>query len=528
VSAPSTITPPNDPAADSEATGGGRNWDLIRIRKRYGLLVGVCAVTGFLGVFRLGAKSIWSDEAFSDAVARLDLPTMGRVLSHGESFNGLYYALLHLWQLGGHSETWLRLPSVIFGVLAAWVLFALHRRLFGVIVALAAAALLAVNAFFVYYEQDARPYSLAVFLVVLATYLFVRALEDPSIWRWLGYGGVGALAIYAHLFSAFVIAAHLSSLLIRRPRPKLRTLAVGFGLIAVLVAPLLRVVLTTDPLEREFIDPVHLGSFRWLFLNLTGGGGLATTRSFILLLAYFGVCCLGLLWMLRAVRSAGNDRAPNGAWSFGLILLWFGVPIIGSFALSLFRSPIFYPRYLIVALPPLVTIASIGISGLRHRSLQVAAVAAIVVLSLLSLQSYYRSDFKEAEDWRRAVAYVVEGAQPGDGVVFFSRYGRRPFEYYLERSHAETDLRPVYPDLAWGRYAPVLADLNLQRSTETAAERLRTGYERVWVVLIWGGFANRDQDAEPLKDELDRNYTIEEEGHFGAQVQVRLYQRTGT
>jgi mannosyltransferase len=510
-----------------EGARGAPTWDSIRRRTRHELVIAICVLTGILGAFRVGAKSIWTDEAFSRAMAGLDLSTMGRVFTHAEAFNGLYYMLLHVWLLGGDGETWLRLPSVIFGVLSAWVLFALNRRLFGLDVALCGAALLAVNAFFVYYEQDARPYSLAVFLVVLATYLFVRALEDPSIWRWLGYGGVGALAIYAHLFSAFVIGAHLSSLLIRRPRPKLRTLAVGFGLIAVLVAPLLTVVLATDPLEREFIEPVHLGSFRWLFVNLTGGGGLATASSFILLLAYLGVCCLGLLWMLRAVRSPASDRAPNGAWSFGLMLLWFGVPIIGSFAVSLLRSPIFYPRYLIVALPPLVTIASIGISGLRHRSLQLAAVAAIVVLSLPSLQSYYRSDFKEAEDWRRAVAYVAEGAQPGDGVVFLSRYGRRPFEYYLTRSHAETDLRPVYPDLAWGRYVPVLADLHLQRSTEAPAERLRTGYERVWVVLTWGGFANRDQDAEPLREALDRNYIIEGEGQFGAQVQVRLYQRTG-
>ena len=510
-----------------EGVRGVPTWGSMGRRARGGLVIAICVITGILGAFRVGAKSIWTDEAFSRAIAGLDVSTMGRAFAHGEAFNALYYGLLHVWLFGGDGETWLRLPSVIFGVLSAWVLFALNRRLFGLDVALFGAALLAVNAFFVYYEQDARPYSLAIFLVVLATYLFVRALEDPSIWRWLGYGIVGALAIYAHLFSAFVIAAHLSSLLIYRPRPKLRTLAVGFGLIAVLVSPLLMVVLRTDPLEREFIDPVHLGSFRWLFLNLTGGGGLATTGSFMLLLAYFGACGLGLLWMLRAVSSPARNRAPNGAWSFGLMILWFGVPIIGSFALSLLRSPIFYPRYLIVALPPLITIASIGISGLKYRSLQVAAVVAIVVLSLLSLRSYYRSAFKEGEDWRGAVAYVAAGAQPGDGVVFLSRYGRRPFEYYLERSDVETDLRSVYPDLPWGRYVPVLADLHLPSSTETAAESLRSGYERVWVVLIWGGFANRDQDADPLRVELDRDYTIAAEGQFGAQVQVRLYQRTG-
>ena len=520
-------SPPTDLPVDQEATAGRRTPDPRPIGTRYGLVIGVCALTGLLGAVRLGAKSIWTDEAFSDAVAGLDLPTMGRVVTHGESFNGLYYALLHVWQVGGHSEAWLRLPSVIFGVLAAWALFTLNRRLFGVEVALAAAALLAVNAFFVYHEQDARPYSLAVFLVVLATNLFVRALEDPSILRWMGYGAVGALAVYAHLFSVLVLTAHLSSLLIRRPRPRGQHLAAGFGVTVVLVAPLLTVVLRTDPLEREFIDAVHLGSFRWLFLNLTGGGGLDTTGSFALLLAYFVACCLGILMMLRTARDRGNDRGdPHGAWSFGLMFLWLGAPVIGSFVVSLVRSPIFYPRYLIVALPPLVTIASIGIAALRGRSLQTAAVAFIVALSIPPLLSYYGTDFKESEDWRRAVTYVVRSERTGDGIVFLSRYGRRPFEYYLERLHAHVDLASVYPDLAWGHYIPVLAEHRVPWSTESAAERLRSGYERVWVILIWGGFGNDDQDAGPLSAELRSEYALEAERQFGAQLQVRLYGKT--
>jgi mannosyltransferase len=527
VSRPKILSPSSDLPASIDATGRTPpSTSILRAKSEHVLIAGVCAITAFLGAFRLGTKSIWTDEAFSAAVARLELPTIVRMLTHGESFNGLYYILLHFWQLEGDSETWLRLLSVVFGVLVAYVLFVLNRRLFGLRVALVAATLLAVNSFFVYYEQEARPYSLAVFLVVLATYLFVRAVEDPSLRRWLSYGLVGALAVYAHLFAAFVLFAHLLSLVIRRARPRLRDLAAAYGLIALLVAPLLMVMVRTDPLAREFIDQPHLGSFRWLFLNLTGGRDLATTGSFVLLVAYFVACCLGLLWILRAVINRKARRESSNGWPYALILSWLSVPILGSFAVSMVRSPIFYPRYLIVALPPLVTLAAIGIAGLRHRSLQAIALATMVALALPPLLSSYRTDFKEGEDWRRAVSYVTHGELPGDGIVFLTRYGRRPFEYYLERAQGEPDLRSIYPNLSWGAYVPVLSDLHGPWSTSTAAKRLRDAYGRVWVILTWQGFDSVNEDATPLEAQLRRHYDLDTEQQFGAQVQVRLYQRT--
>jgi mannosyltransferase len=491
----------------------------------HGPALAVSAAAAAFGGWRLGAKSISHDEAFSIAVARLDLPSLADVLKDRESFNGLYYTLLHFWQLGGSGEAWLRLPSVIFAVLATYFLFLLNRRLFSVGVALLSAGLLAVNSFFVYYAQDARSYSLAVFLVVLATWLFVRAAEQGSILRWLAYGLVGALAMYAHIFCAFVLIAHLLSVPLRRSWPRLRVIAAAYGLTGVLVAPLLILMLQTDPLQRDFIDEVRLGSFRWLFLNLTGGGGVASRGANLLLLAYFAVCFLGTIWTLRAVNRWRQER--DTAWAHGLVLSWLCLPILGAYAISLMRAPIFFPRYLIVVLPALVTLAGIGIEGLRLRLLQVVAIIAIVGLALPPLLSYYRADFKEGEDWRGAVAFVAAAARPEDGIVFLSRYGRRPFEYYLQRTPAEAHLHSLYPSEAWGAYVPALADQHGEWSTSSAADRLKGGYERVWVILLWGGFDIPTEDATALEAELARDYRVVASRVFGLREPlVRLYERT--
>jgi mannosyltransferase len=486
--------------------------------------VALCVLAGFLGSLRLATKGLWHDEAFSDAVARLDPSTIWRVFTHGDSFNGLYYGLLHLWTRWGEGEAWLRLPSVSFGTGAVYVLFVLNRRLFGSPTAVIASILLAINPFFIRYLQEARPYALALLLVVLATYLLVLALEHPSMLRWIAYGGVCALAIWAHVFSAWVVLAHILSLPLRRSRPRLGHLAAGYGTCALLVAPLVVLVMLTDRLQRPFIGRPTLRSFGTLFLALTGGSDTSGAIGKLLLVAFFLASCVALVFVARVVMDPRKGPRSPEAWRIVLVLLWLCIPILGTFAASTMWTPSFLPRYLIVALPALVTVAALGVSRLNPRVLRAAALAVLIALSIPPLVSYYRADFKEGEDWRLAVAYVVRAERPGDGVVFLSRYGRRPFEYYLHRLDDGFGLTPIYPGMPWGRYTPVLADLDTG-STAAAATRLENGASRVWVVLLWGGFANRHQDPRPLEAVLTREFEQEARRAFGSELEVRLYVR---
>jgi hypothetical protein len=147
----------------------------------------------------------------------------------------------------------------------------------------------------------------------------------------------------------------------------------------------------------------------------------------------------------------------------------------------------------------------------------------LVALSIPPLVAYYQAPIKEGEDWRGAVAYVVREQQQGDGIVFLSRYGRRPFEYYLDRSGAHDGIVPIYPGVAWGSYTPVLADLNID-STSVAAERLQS-YQRVWAILLWGGFENHHQEGGPLKVELEGTFDKAATHGSGEMLEVRLYRR---
>jgi mannosyltransferase len=490
------------------------------VRLRSGLvLLAICTVTGVLGLFRVGSKGVWHDEAFSEAMARLDLSSLWSATVPREAFSGLYFVLLHLWLRLGDSETWLRLPSAICGILAAWVLFVVTRRLFGQRTATIAGVLLACNAFFVRYEQEARSYTLALLAVLLATYALVRAVDQPSRGHWITYTAAGAFAIYAHFFAALVIAAHLLSLLLFRPN-RLRTWNtwMGCGFMAILVAPLALVMTLNNELQRRaFIPRPTLRSLPLLFLELTGAQGMSRSGR-LLLLAYFLACCVGLLATARAVLTVHEARR-EGLWPLALVMMWLGVPVLGSLAMSLVQ-PVFLARYLIIALPPLIILASIGISTLTTPS-RALAVVVIVALSALSLHSYYTADYKNEEDWRRATAYVLANSRPGDQALFLTRYGRRPFEYYA-RSHVELSrLAPVYPAVAWGEYPPVIGDVKFEGATG-AVKQLR-GDRRVWAVLLWNGFGARHEEGLTVEKVLNQHYQTADRRRFGSFLQIRLY-----
>ena len=477
----------------------------------------LAATAAALGLWQLGSQPLWFDESLSARAATLPLSTIVSIVQV-DPFNSLYYPVLHVWQIAGGSETWLRSLSVICGVATILTLFAFQVRLFNLRVAVLSCALLIVNLFFLRYMQEARSYSLALFLVVAASWCFVGTLDRPSTGRWVAYAVTSALAIHAHAFTAFVIASHAVSLFFRPGRPALGA-AGSYLLVAALVAPLVGSVLAADPLQRSFVPLPTLDSIKSVFLHLTGGGGVPSRNAHVLVLLYFVACCGALIAMAREYRRRGTSPQR---WSNTFVLLWFGVPLLTTFLLS-FANPMFYPRYLIFVLPAMVTIAGIGISSLPSRPLRVLAVGAFAALSVSPLRSYYGTSVREGGDWRAATAYIAREDQAGDDIVFLSRYGRGPFEYYRAKSPADVAVAPLYPRHPWGATA-LMGGYRDVEPTATAAERLRQA-RRVWTFLVWGGFDSKAEDATPIRQVLEDEFTLVTRQWFGPSLEVRLYAR---
>ena len=408
----------------------------------------------------------------------------------------------------------LRAPSVLFAGLATATCYALARRLFGARVAVVAALLLGTNLLVVRYAQEARAYALALCLVTVAGWALVRAVQRPTWPSWLAFGAVSAAAAYAHFFAVLVLAGQLLSLAPLRSTLPLRRVAGAAGLAAALLLPLAVVLVRTNEGGREKLAQTSLAA---LPAQLAG---IAPTRLGALQAVVLVLCGVGATVAALRQRHAAD---PFVRWRHWLVACWIGGPLVLAALVSVVW-PVFVIRYFVVCLPAVVLLLAVGLVRAR-RGVQVAALLLVLAAAAQGLHGYYGQTYKDGENWRGLVQHVAEEARPGDSVIFLSHFGRRPFEYYLDR-HAglAASLTPSYPSLPWRDYPPVVGDARLDLAGDQARLQVAPP-RRIWAVLLWGGFGTADDDGAPLALLLDRGYRHTEQRFFGRYLKLALFER---
>ena len=119
----------------------------------------------------LGAKNLGLEERVSVWLASIPWSWFVHTMVPSPELNMvLYYAMRRGWLHLGQREFAIRSLSALFGIASIPAIYKLGQRLFNTQSGLIAAALLAAHRFHIRYSQEARAYSLEVFL-------HARALE---------------------------------------------------------------------------------------------------------------------------------------------------------------------------------------------------------------------------------------------------------------------------------------------------------------------------------------------------------------
>jgi mannosyltransferase len=195
-------------------------------------------LAALLSILYIGDDSLWLDEGISIAIAGQNLSSLFETLE-AETYQVLYYVLLHFWLRLGDSEAFIRTLSALFAVATIPVAYALGSRLFDTKTGLIAALLLSLHPLLIDYAQEVRGYTLYVFLITAAAYAFVRAIEEGRTVAWIAYVLLGSLAVYTHLFASLVLFAHAASLVfLRRESLPWRSLVLSGAGFLILLLPL--------------------------------------------------------------------------------------------------------------------------------------------------------------------------------------------------------------------------------------------------------------------------------------------------
>lgn len=456
----------------------------LRNPRAQGWLVGLLVFGVALGfaTFRLGAPSIWFDEAFSVELARQPLPLLWHIIWGPEPNMELYYLFLHGWLgLTGFfgwlpTELVVRLPSAIFAAFSSVVVYFLGRRFLGMAAGITAAGLYSFNYLQLIYAQQARSYSLQLLLICIAWYaLFaVLATSGHSKRWWVCYGLTMVLAIYAHLFSGLILAAQVLAYagLLMLPGPwrvqarrQLRWFIVTLFAMGACCIPMLLVSLhgaktgwLPVPQPRDIVA---------LFQYITTNSAL---YLFLLFLLCFFAVCIALLTVLPegnsvlqlVTFSSGKDARDEARLhryfpvAFALVC-WLLVPVIASYLISQGSVRLFSSRYLVTILPPLFLLAGMTIAALRWRAVQVGLIVGLFLIALYYVPVYYRS--AQVEDWNSAVPWLEQRYQPGDGLVCFDNDVEQgcqiAVQYYLDAYPSAAHFTPDTPGaFSWQTFGP--------------------------------------------------------------------------
>ena len=316
----------------------------------------VVALVAVAAMLRLRALSApyWIDEGISVGISSHPLDAIPGVLRQDGS-PPLYYLLLHVWiAVFGSAPSATHALSAAFAIAcvpAAWWAVAP----FGTWTAIVAGGLMALDPFVGLYADETRMYSVLLLVALMVCGAFLRAFVLRRRAHLASFAILLALALYAHPWGAFLVAASgLAWLALLAVGPSRRTLALdgllAFGGAALLFAPWVPTLL---------YQAAHTGapwSHRPTGRSLTRAVARIWSgqRAELVLLP---AAAVGL--GVAAVR--GGRRARRAV---------LGVAVIGSatllaaFAYSRFGTPAWALRYLVVVLAPLALLVALGLGRL--------------------------------------------------------------------------------------------------------------------------------------------------------------------
>lgn len=467
-----------------------------------------------LRFYRLGAESIWLDEATSILIAQHSIAGVF-AWAAGDIHPPLYYLILHFWLIAGTSEYAVRALSAVAGVVTIAATYRLSCMLFDWKAGAIAALLVATAPMHIWYSQEARMYALVTMFTVLAIYGLVRGLQTGRLRYWVFYVLCMTLALYTHYYALFVLFfpnIYMVKLWLQGQHgPLIRRWIQAEGAVLALFAPWVPVMLRQTLsggggwVERAVGQPSVrqlLSTFVVYTVGVTGTG-------FPRWLLYASCALFGLVLLFGFHSAFAHYRAGKAkdAEALLFIALYLLVPLGVAWAISQLK-PLYALRYLLPFLPPYAIAEAYGASQVRQGVLRLGLVGLLLTAPMVSDYALY--SHQQNPDWRSVAAYITKVATPGDVVVFDPRWNAKPFDYYAQQA------------------VPVSLDLPIPLHESDVAPALAgvvTKYQRLW--LVWDPTHYSDPQGW-VRDYLDARYPRLDECEFRGVGKIILYDLRGT
>ncbi len=422
-----------------------------------------------LRIYHLGTEDLWLDEIFTIGDARQSVfKLLPHVLENG-AFPFLAVLIHFTMRLFGESAITVRLPSCIFGILGIPMIFLVGRKMFNDIVGLCTACFLAISPYHIYYSQEARAYTLQIFLLLAVIFFFLKVIEDNSPINWLLFLGCELLATFAHWYSTIMILSinlYFVFLWISKKEIRLRTLSwiISQSIYLIVTIPWLLTLSSYHVWEKaKWIPPLSPKVIPETFYDFSTS---ITEMNFPAWILWFGsliFCILFFLAFVRRFSGNKNDLGDKSNFSFSLSLALFIFPIVIFYLYSLRLNSYLAWRYLIIALPGFYLLSAQGLTWITSRWVKTLFLILICFVYGFCLYIQFLKPHKIS--LRKPAEYVRIHYKLGDAIMIIPPFWGKSFSYY--NPDAINVLLPDPPTYY-----------------ETASAESAKKYERIWLVEV--------------------------------------------
>jgi mannosyltransferase len=475
-------------------------------------VTGAVALSLFLAINNLGLRSFWWDETYSVYFASMEWAQLWDLILHVEANQSLYFILLKLWVSLGDDEFTVRLFSVIFSTASIPIMYLVGRELMGQREGIIAAIFLSVNSFFIYYAQEARGYSLLLFLILCSSYFAIRSIKKPSWKSWAGFTLFSVLATYAHFFAVWIMLAQACSLPFL-PRKQVKWKEVFFVslIIVICLLPLLGFILRNDMGQISWIPDPTINDILYLIVSFASWPVqmVGYILGFIINCIYIFLCIAPLKYLIQSLR---EDGASIKTWGQVFAAGWFFLPVTFVYLASLFK-PMFQTYYLIIALPGFILLVTSTLTRIDRKWLSIlCSLILILTTAGFTLKSY--STLKK-EDWREMAKTVETLSIDQDAILFYQKESRVPFDYYYERiNKTSKTFHYINNFKSYDGWA------NKLEVNETFIKQVSERHQRLWLVL---GHSDGNPDVKAIKTLMEKYFIEKKYWSFYYQLYVYYY-----
>lgn len=399
------------------------------------ILVGILTIIGLaLRLYHLDFNSIWLDEAYTYSIAKLSFVEIFKNTVVGEFNPPLFIMLERVMLFFGNNEFILRLIPALMGTATIPVMYYIGKEFKNEYCGTVAAILMTFSQFAIFYSQEARAYSMMLFLVSVVMYASLKlikanlktnsGLKDTKTFS-IVFGVFASLAIWTHFYTLIPIFVLLVFIVLKQKK-QITANAFAFAGLGIFIAGLIPLVYIMIPLfvNRISSAPTY------------GVNGLNVITNFFITMNAFDMVIsyiISFIFIISIIFLLFKNKNK-----FILLASLILVTFIASIYLS-YSMPML-PRYLIFLTIPIFLSIAYMVSSIKGKSLYLI-VGLLTILSIIPLGAYYGNFTKE--DWRGLSVDFDKNLVPGDTIVVVPDYIKLPLDYYYNSTQHSVTVVPV-------------------------------------------------------------------------------------